>query len=421
MIKRIAGLQIHFISLKALFFNRVMYIAYALFILAIIGMWDVLDQRYMTPSATAFDAGLHPGSMDVAHAMKEAVFGHGGEVKREAPWSLYIVNYIYMVYTGSGMIFLVAFAEFFNIDLIKRAASGFLTLGLAMVLSGLFTILIDLNASHFHWMFLSPQLHSGMWLMLPLYMIYIPLVIFEIYLLITHKNHWVKKLAFPILILSLLVDFTEFYIQAKLFNMNLARNLWTSYPTLMFYFMVSSFVASSAVMIFYTYFTYRNLNKNVCLSLVNLLAKITLYSVITLGFYEVISYLFVDSRSLGIMLFGDFRYYFYTYFIFTVMIPFSMLFWNTKGPLIKLFASIFIIIGTYLGRMIFVYGGNAYPLSDRFGVGFEKYGEYEPVKEMIFFFPSWSETAIVIGSIGIVIFTYKVLDALFHISLMRKH
>jgi hypothetical protein len=326
-----------------------------------------------------------------------------------------------MVYTGSGMIFLVAFAEFFNIDLIKRAASGFLTLGLAMVLSGLFTILIDLNASHFHWMFLSPQLHSGMWLMLPLYMIYIPLVIFEIYLLITHKNHWVKKLAFPILILSLLVDFTEFYIQAKLFNMNLARNLWTSYPTLMFYFMVSSFVASSAVMIFYTYFTYRNLNKNVCLSLVNLLAKITLYSVITLGFYEVISYLFVDSRSLGIMLFGDFRYYFYTYFIFTVMIPFSMLFWNTKGPLIKLFASIFIIIGTYLGRMIFVYGGNAYPLSDRFGVGFEKYGEYEPVKEMIFFFPSWSETAIVIGSIGIVIFTYKVLDALFHISLMRKH
>ena len=36
--------------------------------------------------------------------MREAVFGDGGELKREAPWSLYIVNYMYMIYVGSGII-----------------------------------------------------------------------------------------------------------------------------------------------------------------------------------------------------------------------------------------------------------------------------------------------------------------------------
>ncbi len=419
--KIIAGLKINRVTWKALFDDKVMYIAYALFLVAIIGVFHVFYERFFIPSATAFDAGLNPGSREVAHAMKEAVFGSGGEVKREAPWSLYIVNYMYLIYTGSGIIFLVAFAEFFNIDLIKRAAAGFLTLGLAMVIGGLFTIMMDLNVLHLHWMILSPRTNSGMWLMLPLYFIYIPLVIFEIYLLLSNQQNWARKLAFPILILSLIVDFTEFYIQAKLFNMNLARNLWTSYPGLTLYFIVSSFVASSAVMMFYSYFTYRTLSKRKCIALMDLLSKITLYSVIVLGFYEIIAYLIVDRRAMFMMLFGPFSWYVYAYFVLTVMIPFGLLFWNAKGVMIKLLASISVIMGTYLGRMVFVYGGNAYPLSDRFGVGFEKYGEYEPVKDVIFFFPSWGEIAIVMGSIGIVVFVYRILDSLLSVSLMRKH
>ena len=419
--KVVAGLKINHMTLKSLFNDKVMYIAYFLFFIAILGVLHVVYERFLIPSATAFDAGLNPGNREVALAMKEAVFGSGGEVKREAPWSLYIVNYMYLVYTGSGIIFLVAFAEFFHIDLIKSAAAGFLTLGLAMVFAGLFTILMDLNFLHLHWMFLSPRTDSGMWLMLPLYLIYIPLVLFEIYLLLSNRKSWARKLAFPILILSLIVDFTEFYIQAKLFNMNLARSLWTSYPGLTLYFIVSSFVASSAVMMFYSYFTYRHLNKRQCITLMELLSKITLYSVIVLGFYEIIAYLIVDSRAMLMMLFGPFSWYMYAYFIMTVMVPFGLLFWNSNRVMVKLAASISVILGTYLGRMVFVYGGNAYPLSDRFGVGFEKYGEYEPVKEVIFFLPSWGEIAIVLGSIGIVVFVYRILDSLLSVSTMRNH
>ena len=160
MAKRsVAGIEINIVTLKSLFFNNVMYIGYAFLLVALIGVFEVFYERYYLLSATAFDAGLAPGSRDVAAAMKEAVFGSGGEVKRESPWSLYIVNYMYMIYVGSGIIFLVALAELFEIKLIKKAAAGFLTLGLGMILAGLFTIMMDLNVLHLHWMFLNTTDH----------------------------------------------------------------------------------------------------------------------------------------------------------------------------------------------------------------------------------------------------------------------
>jgi len=415
-----ARIKINPITLKALLTSKTMLIAYAFLFLALIGAADVFYERYYLLSATAHDAGLFPGNPEVAEAMKTAVFGEGGEVKREAPWSLYIVNYMYMIYVGSGIIFIVAFAELFDIKLIKKTAAGFLTLGLAMIIAGLFTILMDLNILHLHHMFLTPQFTSGMWLMMPLYMIYIPLIVFEIYLILSHKDAWVKKIAVLILIVSLLVEFVEFYIQAKLFDMNSARHLWTTYPFLTLYFMVSSFVASAAVMTFYTYLTYRNTDKSKCADLMSFIQQITLYGVMALGAYEATAYLFIDKKWAEIILFGDFKLYFYLYLSMAVAIPFILLFKESIHYRYKILASVLIIIGTYIGKMVFVYGGNAYPMSDRFGVGFEKYAEYEPVRDVIFFMPPLGEIAVVIGSFGIILFLYKIVDSYFSVSKMQE-
>jgi Ni/Fe-hydrogenase subunit HybB-like protein len=418
--RTIANVEINKISLKELLFDKSMYIVYAFLAIALIGIVDVFYERYFLVAANAHDAGLNPGSKEIAHAMREAVFGSGGEVKREAPWSLYIVNYMYMIYVGSGIIFLVALAELLDIKVIKKAAAGFLTLGLAMIIAGLFTILMDLNVLHIYHMFLTPRITSGMWLMMPLYMIYIPLVMFEIYLLLSHKRSWVKKLAVPLLVVSLIVELVEFYVQAKLFNMNAARHLWTTYPLLTLYFMVSSFVASAAIMIMYTFFVYRKTDRKNCITLMSLVKKVTLYSVISLGTYESIAYLFIDKKWGSIILFGDFKYYFYAYLALAVAIPFVLLFKEITGNYSKILAAFSIVIGTYLGKMIFVYGGNAYPMSDRFGVGFEKYAEYEPVREVILFMPPMGEILVVIGSIGIVLLVYKVADRYLDVSKMRE-
>jgi len=421
----IAGVDINRVSMRELFFNKTMLFAYVLLAFGTLGIYEIILERYFLLTANAFDAGLHPGSHEVALAMKEAVFGHGGEVKRESPWTLYIANYMYMIYTGSGIIFLVALGELFNVEIIKKTAAGFLTFGLCMVFAGLFTIVFDLNFLNMLEMFTTPNITAGMWLMLPLYSIYIPFVMFEIYLLIAKQVKWIKSIAFVILLLSIVIDIAEYYIQAKLFNMNTARHLWTTYPALPLYFIVSSFLAASGVMILYSYVSYKKQLGDSFRELLMVFKKLTLFSIVVLATYEVIAFLFIDKNWASVILFGGFNYEFYIYALLAFVLPFSLLIYRLLKKEINHFfiimAAISIIIGTFIGRIIFVYGGNAYPLSDRFGSGFEKYSEYDVVKEFILFFPPLSEIYIVVGSVGVIFAAYKVLDNFFGVSKIREH
>jgi len=419
--REIWGVEINAVSLKALLFNPTMIAAYLLLAVGLYGVWEVFGERYFLLTANAFDAGLHPGSKEVAEAMKDAVFGAGGEVKREQPWTLYIVNYMYMIYSGSAIIFFVALSEIFNVKLIQKTAAGFITFGLAMVFGGLFTIAVDLNILHMHWMFLTPNVTAGMWLMLPLYLIYIPFVLFEIYLMITNKHDWAKKVAYGILLLSIVIDLIEYYIQAKLFNMNTARHLWTTYPMLTLYFIVSAFVAAIAIMILYSYFTYQHKEGIDFQKLISFLRKSSLYVIALLAIYEATAYLFIDKQWGAIILFGQFKLYFYAYLFLAVGLPFALEFNEHANKFWIITGAISVILGTYLGRYVFVYGGNAFPMNDRFGMGFEKYGEYEQAKEFIFFSPHASEIMVVIGSLGVVLAAYKLLDTLFSVSQIREH
>ncbi len=421
----IAGLEINKVSINELLLNKTMLFVYVLLAFGLFGIYEVINERYFLLTANSLDAGLNPGSMEVANAFREAIFGAGGEVKRESPWTLYIVNYIYMIYTGSGIIFIVTIAELLDIKLLKKTAAGFLTFGLCMVFGGLFTIFFDLNILHMHWMFLTPNIGSGMWLMLPLYIVYISFVLFEIYLLISNNKQLTKKIAVVILVLGIFIDIAEYYIQAKLFNMNTARHLWTTYPMLPLYFIVSSFLASAGVMIAYSYITYKDSLKEHFDVLMLLLKKFTLFMIVALGAYEAVSFLYIDKKWANVILFSGFDYEFYIYVLFALAIPFGLLiyrfFQETISNTLTIASAIFIIIGTYIGRFIFVYGGNAYPMSDRFGKGFERYTQYDDVKDFIFFYPHMSEVFIVIGSVGVVFAMYKVFDMLFSVSKLSEH
>lgn len=418
---KIAGISINQIKLKDFILSKKMFLPYFLLALGLWGLFDVYSQRYFFSAINMHDIALSPDGKEVMNGLKEAISGDGGEVKREAPWTLYIVNYMYMIYSGSGIIFLVALAEIFNVDIIKKTAAGFMSLGLAMIFGGLFTIAVDLNVLHMHWMFLSPHFSAGMWLMLPLYIIYIPFVLFEIYLLMTDRYDIAKKFAIPILFLSIVVDIVEYYIQARLFSMNTARHLWTTYPMLTIYLIVSSFVASAGIMMLYSMIVYRDSLKKKLSNLLDFLVGIALYAMAILGAYEATAYLFIDKAWGGVMLFGEFKYYFFAYVITAVGIPFVILFRRTHSIFWITVASIFIICGTYLGRIMFVYGGNAFPMSDTVGTGFQKYGEYEIIQDYIFFFPHYSEVLIVLGSIGVVMVVYNIIESLFSVSKLNNH
>lgn len=413
-----AGVEINRISFKRLFFSKTMLVAYTLLAIAAIGIYEIFELRYFSAALTAHDAGIDPTNPALKEAMKQAIFGKVGEIDRNLPWTVLIANYMYMVYTGSGVIFLVTLAELMKFRIVAKAAAGFIVAGIAMIFAGLFTIATDLNMLNMHWMLLTPNLKAGMWLMLPLYCTYIPFVLFEVYLILTGKREWARRLALPILVLSIGIDLIEYYIQAKLFSMNTARHLWTEFPALTFYFIISAFVSSLGVMGVNTYLVHRK--KPEYEPLMDLIRKAMLFFIFVLGLYEIIGYMTVDKDWAFLILFGPFSvFYFSGYILLTLALPFLFVVKPGK-PINTLIASICVLIGGFVGRYLFVYGGNANPMSNRFGTGYERYDFYAVAKSFIYNSPHLSEIFIVIGSIGVAMIIYKLFDRLFSIGKLRE-
>lgn len=414
-----AGLEVNKIGILSLLFNKTIIFGYLLLALALVGIFEVFDVRYFSVAANAHASGLDPLAPGLKEAMRLAVFGDVGEVNRNIPWTLFIVNYMYMIYTGSGVIFLVALAELMNFQLVAKAAAGFMVAGISMVFAGLFTIATDLNMLNMLWMLITPNMNAGMWLMLPLYCMYIPFVLFEIYLILTNKRDWAKRLALPILVLSIGVDLIEYYIQAKLFSMNTARHLWTEFPFLTFYFILSAFVSSLGVMGINSFLVHRN--KPEYEELMDLIRRAMLFFVSVLGLYEIFGYMTVDRDWSFLILFGPFKpVYFGGYIFLTLALPFMFIVKQGK-PIFTLLASISVFVGGFIGRYLFVYGGNANPMSNRFGTGYEKYDFYAVAKSFNYVAPHLGEILIVVGSFGVCIVIYKLFDGLFSVGELREH
>lgn len=413
----ILGLEINKVSIFGMFFNKVMVIAYVLLGLAFFGIYEIMEIRYFSEAANAHASGLDPTNPELREAMRLAVFGTVGEVNREIPWTLFIVNYMYMIYTGSGVIFLVALAELMKLHVVEKVAAAFMVAGISMVFAGLFTIATDLNILNMLSMFTSPNLGAGMWLMLPLYSVYIPFVLFEIYLILTKKRELARRLALPILVMSIGVDIVEYYIQAKLFSMNTARHLWTEFPGLMVYFIISAFVSSLGVMGIITFLVHKG--KAEYKELMGLIRKAMVFFISLLALYEVFAYLAVDKDWTLIILFGEFKtMYFGGYILLALALPFLFVFRESK-PFLTVMASVFVIIGGYIGRYIFVYGGNANPMTNRFGTGYEKYDFYSLASSFHYENPHLGEIFIVVGSIGVVLAVYSLFDSLFSVGKLR--
>ncbi|RRJ82787.1 NrfD/PsrC family molybdoenzyme membrane anchor subunit [Aestuariirhabdus litorea] len=414
-----AGLDINKVSIKKMFFNKAMLLAYFLLFVAVIGLYQVFDLRYFGATLNSHSAGMDPTSPELKEAMRQAIFGSVGEINRNLPWTALISNYMFMLYTGSGIIFLVALAELMKVKAVEKVAVGYMVVGVSMVFAGLFTITTDLHVLNGQWLFLTPNTESAIWMMMPLYLVYIPFVLFEIYLLLTNKRALARRLALVIVLMSIGIDFIEYYIQASLFAMNTARHLWTEFPALTFYFIVSSFVAALGVMGVYTFLVHRS--KSEYQPLMDLVRHALFVAIILLGVFEFIAYMSVDEDWTNLILFGPFSsLYFVGYVLFTFVL--SLLFIVKPGkPMLTVVASIFVILGGYIGRIIFVYGGNAVPMSNRFGTGFEKKDMYGVTESFIYSSPHLGEVLIVLGSVGVALITYKLFDGLFSVGISRDH
>jgi hypothetical protein len=251
-------------------------------------------------------------------------------------------------------------------------------------------------------MILNPQPQSGMWMMLPLYIIYIPFTFIEIYFLMTNKRELAKKLALPLVVVGLGIDMAEFYIQGILFQLNDARHMWVDFPVLWIYFLISGALSGIAFAIIYAVLALKE--KEWYGELMDTLRKAGFVVAIIVAIYTMISGMNVGESPFSTMYWGS--------LIVGAVLP--IILFVVKQDFL---AAISIAIGTFGMRELFVYAGNAEPMSNRFGFGIESTSTYiADLEKVIYDAPHTMEVLVIIGCVGLGIAIFKLLDTLLDVS-----
>ncbi len=414
------GLNIKKVSLKELLFNKTMLIAYILLAIGLVGWYEIFYLRWghlfvNNADVIAAAGGNSEHLRTIAEALKEQIFNldHIEEVKKPNPWGVFVTQYVYLLYGGSALIFLTALMELFKVKVAPKVAAALMTFGISMVFGGLVSIFTDLaNQLNIYWMILNPQPQSGMWLMLPLYAVYIPFTFIEIYFLITNKRDLARKFAGILVIMGLIIDVIEFYIQGILFNLNVPRHLWTDIPQLWLYFLVTGALTGVAGAIIYAFLGLRN--KPYFDEFIKTASTMGIILTALAALYEIINFMVVDPKWISLIIHGSpISWMYWGWIVLGIALPFVL--FLTKKPTLALVGAISAVIGTFLMRQAFIYGGNIVPMSDRFGKGPEATSLYQldAITPWAYAPPHTMEVLVVIGCLGLGIAIYSLLDSLF--------
>ena len=427
--KECCGLNIKNVSLGELLFNKTMLIAYVLLAIGLIGWYEIYHLRYFhefVNNREMIEAGgaMSPHAASLAEALKEQIFNlrHVEEVNKDEPWGIFVVQYTYLLYGGSALIFLTALAELFHLKVAPKVAAAFMTFGISMALAGMTSIASDWgNPLHIYWMVLNPQPQSGMWMMLPLYSVYIPFTFIEIYFLLTNKKDLARKLAGVLVILGIIIDVIEFYIQGILFNLNAPRHLWTDIPALWLYFLISGALTAIAGAIIFSALGLNN--KPYYQDTMNLLAKAGIVVAILAAIYEVINMGAVDSKWMNFIKGGTpVSGMYWGWIILGIIIPIAL--FATKNNAIRTIGAISALLGTFAMRESFIYGGNIVKMTERVdGLGPQATSIYNLADNQpwVYLAPHSMEVMIIIACIGLGLAIYSILDNLFDVRSVNDH
>jgi hypothetical protein len=399
-----------------------MIVAYILIIIGLIGWSELYGLRYFHMFVNTKDIiAAAGGSVDhlhaVAQAIKDQIFNlkEIEEVNKAEPWGLFVAQYTYLLYGGSALIFMTALAELFHVKIAPKVAAALITFGISMVFGGLTSIATDLgNLINVYWMVLNPQPQSGMWLMLPLYAIYIPFTFIEIYFLITNKRELARKIALVLVIVGLIIDLGEFYIQGLLFNLNVPRHLWTQIPQLWIYFLITGAVTGIGGAIIFAFLGLRN--KPYFEDFIKVASTMGIVVTVLAAIYEVINFMTVDPKWINLMIKGSpISWMYWSWLVLGIAVPFIL--WLTRKPGPALLGALSAVIGAFLLRVGFLAAGNIVPMTNRFGTGYEATSVYnlDALKPYAYVAPHTMEILIIIGCLGVGIAIYSLLDSIFDV------
>jgi len=423
------GLNIRRVNWADLLLSPPMLIAYLLLTIGLFGWVEIYHLRFFHHFVNNWDiikvAGGEPEALkETAIALKQQIFAlpEVEEVNRAEPWGIFVSQYTYLLYGGSALIFMVALAELIRLEIAPKVAAALMTFGIAMALGGMISIASDWgNPLNIYWMILNPQPQSGMWLMLPLYSVYIPFTFVEIYFLITNNREMAQKVAGGLVIAGIIIDIIEFFIQGILFNLNTPRHLWTDIPLLFVYFLLTGALTGIGGAILFSFLGLKQ--KPYFNQSLQLLRKVGLGLIVVVGIYEVINLATVDSQWVKLLLHNSpISSTYWTYIGLGLVLPFILFLFRSR--LLNLIGAIGILVGTFLMRQAFIYGGNIVSMTERVdGLGPQATGVYHlgEIKPFVYISAHPMEVLIIIGCIGIGILIYTLLDQLLAIRDINDH
>jgi Ni/Fe-hydrogenase subunit HybB-like protein len=406
-----------------------MIISYLFLIVGLFGWIEIYHLRYFHHFVNNWDvikvAGGDPEAIkETAIALKQQIFAlpEVEEVNKAEPWGIFVTQYTYLLYGGSALIFMVALAELLKVRIAPKVAAALMTFGIAMALGGMTSIASDWgNPLNIYWMVLNPQPQSGMWLMLPLYAVYIPFTFVEIYFLITNKRELARKVAGGLVIFGIIIDIIEFFIQGILFNLNVPRHMWTDIPLLFVYFLLTGALTAVGGAILFSFLALKH--KPYFEETISLLRKVGLALIVIVGIYEVINYSVMDPKWKELILHNSpISSTFKAYIWLGLVLPFILFLFRSR--LLNLIGAVGVLAGTFLMRQVFIYGGNIVPMTERVpGFGPQATGIYDldAIKPYAYVAPHAMEVLIIIGCIGVGILIYTLLDQLLAVRDVNDH
>jgi molybdopterin-containing oxidoreductase family membrane subunit len=338
--------------------------------------------------------------------------GHAAyNVTREHPWGLLLTGYVFWAVACTGLCLVSSLGHVFGLKefeaIGKRATAG----AIIFVITAFSVIALELGHPFRIAIYnvVSPGFGSAIWWMGTLYSLYLMILVIEFFCLSSEKHHHRLKL---VSIIALIVGIAANSTLASVFALLVARPYINSA-----HFPVSFILATMVAGCFLVFLIYGLKQKlqfspeiKAMLFKLSKILGILLLVLVFFEFWRVLTGIYGNSpeRAATILYSINQPSYWAVEILLGIFIPLVVIAAG-KAQALKtmVLASLGGIIGIFFMHYNMIHNIFAYPMDTMMR------SEYEAVKTWVQYSPSATETAIVLGSVGVVFVLYYMVDKLF--------
>jgi len=189
---------------------------------------------YMTPGILVSVAFLIAGliAWGATLVIGQRLFGASNAV----PWNILLSNYAFLALAASGLCLTVAMSAIVKNEPLKRVAPLALVLSIAALVGGMMNTLSELgNPLRIVYVIISPNWSSPITLIFFVYMIYLPLLCLELYMLLTRRQEWARLVTG----LALLIGLTAPTVLGTIFAQSFGRPLLAGFAMSIYYLLTA--------------------------------------------------------------------------------------------------------------------------------------------------------------------------------------